>query len=134
MDWLRSPRNKLVALSVLLVVLAAAASINGINASVAARGVLGLCAAAGMAFWFWKQRSAQAKFALPPRLSVLAKTGLSQRCGLALVEADGRTYLVVHGDGFAEVCEAPTGAKVSGRRGAPRRRRTPRSKLTGGSR
>src|SRR5438445_13883204 len=134
MEWLRSPKNKLIVLSVLMLALAGAASVNGLNPALGARWILGLCAAGGLGFWLWKQRQATAKFALAPRLSVLSRTGLSQRCGLALVEADGKTYLVVHGAGYAEVCEAVCGAKVSGRRPVPRRRRNRHFKLPGGSR
>lgn len=42
----------------------------------------------------------------PEPLIIVSKTGLSQRCGLALVEVEGRRYLVAYGDTFAEIHEA----------------------------
>ncbi len=119
MELLRSPKNKLLAASAMLVVLAVAASAKGIDAGGIARWVLGAAAIAGIAFWFVKARSAGAKFALPGRLQVISRAGLSPKCGVALVEADGRTYLVVYGDGFAEVSPAPAVVTAKARR--PRR-------------
>ena len=59
---------------------------------------------AAVAF-FWKKRVAPSE-ATEPRLKILSKTGLSQRCGLALVEADGKTVLVAFGDGFAQLLDS----------------------------
>ena len=56
-----------------------------------------------------------------------ARAGLSARCGAALVDADGRRYLVTYGDGFANVLQvpAPEAAVQRARRPAlPHRRRT----------
>ncbi|MFB1481295.1 flagellar biosynthetic protein FliO [Corallococcus sp. RDP092CA] len=57
-------------------------------------------------------------------LRIVARTGLSQRCGLALVEADGRRYLVAYGDTFAELREtravAVLTSPLSGPAGKPR--------------
>jgi hypothetical protein len=69
----------------------------------------GLIAATGLALW---ARRARARGGVPgladaPRLVVVERVGLSPRTGLALVEVDGRTYVVVHGDGFARLCPAP---------------------------
>jgi hypothetical protein len=61
---------------------------------------------------------------LPERLKVVSRAGLSQRCGLVLVEADGRSFLVAFGDSFAEIHEAPASQRLLGppRRLSPRRR------------
>lgn len=120
MNFVRSPRNKLLAATAILLVLAVLAPIKGINAATAARVVLGIAAVGGMLWWFLKQKKQDpASFSMLPQLKVLSRAGLSQRCGLALVEADGRNYLVVYGDGFAEVTEAASARKP---RPATRRR------------
>ena len=116
MNLLRSPRNKIAAVSALLLALSLAAVAKGLDAVSVARWVLAAAAAAGLLFWGWKVRPAHGRFVLPNRLQVVSRAGLAQRCGVALVEADGRTFLVVHGDGYAEVCEAPVGGTPKGRR------------------
>jgi hypothetical protein len=52
---------------------------------------------------------------LPERLKVVSRAGLSQRCGIALVEADGRSFLVAFGDSFAEIHEPLLSKHVPGR-------------------
>jgi len=100
-----SPRNKLFAAAALLCVLPLAALAQGASPAVAARVVLGLCAAGGLAFWFVRAKGALpvSRFKRAPRLSVVQRVGLSARSGLALVEVDGRPFLIVHGDGFARI-------------------------------
>jgi flagellar biogenesis protein FliO len=124
MDFLRSPRNKLIAAAVLIAVLAAAAQAHGFDAVSLSRWLIAGLSMVGLGFWALKKRNAAPAFALPPRLRVLSKTGLSQRCSLALVEADGRNFLVAFGDGFAEMREAPHAAprtrKTSSRKGGVR--------------
>jgi hypothetical protein len=78
------------------------------------RVALGAALAASVAWWAVRTRPAGAPRAVP-RLAVVQRVGLSPRTGLALVEVDGRSYLVVHGDGFARLRPAP-------RRQPPRRR------------
>jgi flagellar protein FliO/FliZ len=121
MEILRSPKNKVIAASALMLVLAAAASMKGVDAASAARWILGAGAVVGAALWYRKAKATAGKFALPARLQVISRTGLSQRCGMALVEADGRTFLIVHGDGYAEVREAPPTVPIQARRSARRR-------------
>lgn len=125
MNLLRSPRNKIVAVSALLLTLSLVAVAKGLDAVAIARWVLAAAAAAGLLYWYWKVRPARGHFALPARLHVVSRAGLAQRCQVALVEADGRTFLVVHGEGYAEVCEAPAGRRTQGRR-TPRRPRCAR--------
>jgi flagellar protein FliO/FliZ len=120
MELLRSPRNKLIAASALLLVLVAAASLKGLDAAPIARIVLGAAAVIPFAVWVRRARKASTLSA-PVRLEVLSRTGLSQRCGVALVRAEGRTFLVVHGDGYAEICDAASAPPRARRPRPPRR-------------
>ena len=105
MNLLSSPKNKLLAASLALAALLVMASVNGVSATSVARTALAVGALAGIGWWWLRtRRSAPKKFQLAPRLSVVSRAGLSQRAGLALVEVDGRSFLVVHGDGYAEIC------------------------------
>ena len=119
----RSITLKLLAASLLLLLLAAFAQRSGVSAALLSRLVLGLLACAGLAAWLVKARRAgghlaSRPFQLPPRLGIAARVSLSARCGLALVEADGRRYLVAHGDGFAHLLNAlPPRAPVQARAG-----------------
>lgn len=105
MRW-RSPRGRLLLSAGLLaaLVLTAMARHQGLGGMGLWIGV-GCLAAAG---WLWRQGSpgrGGAPEEIP--LEVRARTGLSPRCGLALIEAEGERYLVVHGDGFATVHGMP---------------------------
>ncbi len=102
-----SPRRRLLAASGLLLVLAVLACLGRVSAAGAARGVLGAVVFAGLGWWMWRRGGAGPRFALPERLRVISRAGLSPRCGLALVEADGRVFLVAFGDSFAEIKPAP---------------------------
>ncbi len=108
MNFFRSPKNKLLLAAAAVVALAALAPSGGVSAPQVARVLLAAVALGGLAWWLHRARKAgpSAAFAAETRLRVLSRTGLSQRCGMALVEADGRNYLVVFGDGFAELQEA----------------------------
>ncbi|MCI0572155.1 MAG: flagellar biosynthetic protein FliO [Myxococcaceae bacterium] len=122
MEMLRSPRGKLaIALGLLLLLaLALATAAGATSAATIARWVLG-GSAAGLGVWMWHRRGNQqrARFALPGRLQVHARAGLSPRCSLALVEADGERFLVAFGEGFATI------RRAAAPRSAPPRR-TPR--------
>lgn len=99
-----TPRHKLLAAVALTALLPLVATLQGAPASVIARVLLGLSALAGIGFWFIRARGGlPSNFKKAPRLQVIQRVGLSQRNGLALVEVDGKPYLVVHGDGFARV-------------------------------
>ncbi len=105
MNLLSSPKNKLLAASAALAVLLVLASVNGISATGVARAALAVAALGGIGWWALKARQAvPKKFQFAPRLNVISRAGLSQRAGLALVEVDGRSFLVVHGEGYAEIC------------------------------
>ena len=102
---LKTPKAKLLAACGLLAALALIAPSQSMNPTMLARLVLGGVALAGLAWWAVRRQASPAKFALAPRLQVAARTGLSPKCSVALVEADGRTYLIAFGDGFAEIQE-----------------------------
>jgi flagellar protein FliO/FliZ len=97
-----TPRHKLFAAVALTALVPLIASVQG--ASNIARVLLGLSALTGIAFWFIRARGGlSSQFKKAPRLQVIQRVGLSQRNGIALVEVDGKPYLVVHGDGFARM-------------------------------
>jgi hypothetical protein len=127
-----SVRHRLLLASGLILVLAALASWGGLSASAGARWLLGAVLLTGLAWW-WSRRGARgSRFVLPERLQVISRAGLSQRCGIALVEADGRSFLVAYGDSFAEIRVSP-GLKrmpAQARRPALRRRASVHSKGT----
>lgn len=110
-----NPKTKILVASAVILALGTAAGVSGLNAALLARLALGGVAAAGFAWWYVKARRAGAANGEQPRLAIIARTGLSQRTGVALIEVDGKALLVVHGDGFAEVHQ-PGIAKQSARR------------------
>jgi flagellar protein FliO/FliZ len=118
MALLRSPRNKLLLATAAILLLALVAPMKEINAAAIARVLLAVACLGGIAWWFLRRRSFAEELAAAPRLRVLSRAGLSQRCGMALVQADGRNYLVVFGDGFAELKEAPVAGEVQSVGGA----------------
>lgn len=115
-----TPRTKLIAASVALTALIAMATFRGVSATAAARAALTLAALGGIGWWWLRSQklAPSKKFQLAPRMSVVSRAGLSQRTGLALVEVDGKSFLVVHGDGYAEICST-----VADKKTAPRARR-----------
>lgn len=115
-----SPRNKLLLALGLVLALAALAPLGGMSAASVARGLLGAAALVGLGWWLVRRGRADVRFALTERMRVVSRTGLSQRCGLALVEVDGSRYLVAFGDSFAEIrrAQAPVRVKSRSRRRA----------------
>jgi flagellar biogenesis protein FliO len=83
--------------------LAALAPVGGMPAASVARGLLGIVALAGLGGWLVRRGRAGSRFAPTEPMRVVSRTGLSQRCGLALVEVEGSRYLVAFGDSFAEI-------------------------------
>jgi flagellar protein FliO/FliZ len=128
-----SPRHRLLLASGLILGLAALAPLGGLSASGAARWILGAVALGTLGWWLWRRGGASPRFVLPDRLKVVSRAGLSQRCGIALVEADGRSFLVAFGDSFAEIHESPAPKRVpaQARRVSPRRRASMQSKGVG---
>ena len=58
-------------------------------------------AALGVLLWF--SGRTRREDSMPNRLEVIQRVGLTQRTAVALVEVDGQSYLIVHGDGFARM-------------------------------
>lgn len=103
-----SPRGRLLCAAALLVGLATLAPLGGLSWVGVSRLLVGSMALAGLA-WVLFRKGSGAGDARAPRvepLSIVSRTGLSQRCGLALVQVEGRHYLVAYGDTFAEIREA----------------------------
>jgi flagellar biogenesis protein FliO len=125
-----SPRRRLLLAGGLILALAAVASWGGLSASGVARWLLGAVLLAGFGWWLSRRNAGDPRFALPERLRVISRAGLSQRCAIALVEADGRGFLVAYGDSFAEIRAAPVPGRMptQARRPAPRRRASIHSK------
>ena len=102
MHWLRSSRNKLILACILALLVALGGSATGLSLSAVAQGLLVLSLAAA-AWVLLKSRVVGRPPSLPDRLQLIGRLGLAPRCGAVLVEVDGRTLLIVHGDGFATV-------------------------------
>lgn len=118
------PRRKLLLAGAILVVLAAAAGWTAGGAVTGARAALGVTGAAVCLVW-WRKRARMPGAPAPiPRLAVVERAGLSPRCSVALVRADGREYLIAFGDGYAQIHPTPSAPVRFGRR--PPRRRTSR--------
>lgn len=98
-----APRTKLLAASGLVVLLALAAPRGGLTAAGLARLLLGLAGLAAVAWWLARARARGTAFRIEEPLQVLSRRGLSPRCAVALVEAEGRRFLVTYGEGFAQV-------------------------------
>jgi flagellar biogenesis protein FliO len=113
-----SPRTKVLLACGLILGLAALAPLGGMSATSMARGLLGAVALAGLGWWLARRGRAESRFTLSERMRVVSRTGLSQRCGLALVEVEGSRYLVAYGDSFAEIrrAQAPRRVKTRSRR------------------
>jgi flagellar biogenesis protein FliO len=110
-----SPRNKLLLAGGLVLGLAVLAPLGGTSVTSVARGLLGAAALAGLGWWLVRRGRAGSRFALTERMRVVSRTGLSQRCGLALVEVEGSQYLVAFGDSFAEIHRARSPVRVKTR-------------------
>lgn len=109
-----TPRQKLIAAFAASGALALAAAISSGSMTTAARIVLGTLALAGLAAWVLKQQglALPRRFAKVPRLQVVQKVGLSARAGVALIEVDGRSFLIVHGEGGTRVRRVSSRAAV----------------------
>jgi flagellar protein FliO/FliZ len=114
-----SPRTKLLAASGLVLLLALLAPSGGLSAAGVARLLLALGALAAAGGWIARGRPRRAAFRIEEPLQVLSRRGLSPRCAVALVEAEGRRYLVTFGDSFAQVQPM----RRRRRTGSPRARR-----------
>lgn len=96
-------RKFLLGLGLLVGLMLLAALSRGAPSLGSAELWLGLAAVGvGCATWFGRGAKRSDSW-VEPALEVRARTGLTPRCGLALIEADGQSFLVVHGEGFATV-------------------------------
>ncbi|MCY1035745.1 hypothetical protein OV207_30170 [Corallococcus sp. BB11-1] len=102
-----SPRGRLLFAAALLVGLATLAPLGGFSLVGTSRLLVGALAVAGLGWVLVRKggETVDGDAPAPAPLSIVTRTGLSQRCGLALVEAEGRRYLVAYGDTFAEIHE-----------------------------
>lgn len=109
-----TPRNKLIAIGACAAALALAAALSSGSFTTGARIVLGAAALAGLAIWALKQKglALPGRFATTPRMQVVQKIGLSARSGVALIDVDGRSFLIVHGDGGTRIRRVSSRAAV----------------------
>lgn len=109
-----SPRLKLIGLGACTAALALAAALSSGSFTTGARIVLGAAAVAGLVGWALKQKglALPGRFAKTPRMQVVQKIGLSARTGVALVDVDGRSFLIVHGDGGTRIRRVSSRAAV----------------------
>lgn len=109
-----NPRQKLMAAGVMSGLLAIAAAFSSGSLTTGARIIVGALAVAGLATWVLKQKGLPltGRFAQTPRLQVVQKIGLSARAGVALIEVDGRSFLIVHGDGAPRIRRVSSRAAV----------------------
>ncbi|MBL8937457.1 MAG: flagellar biosynthetic protein FliO [Archangium sp.] len=109
-----SPRRKLIAAGALSALLALAAAVSSGSMTTGARIIVGALALAGLITWMLKQRglALPGRFAATPRLQVVQKVGLSPRSGVALIEVDGRSFLIVHGEGGTRIRRVSSRAAV----------------------
>ncbi|MBL8919696.1 MAG: hypothetical protein JNJ54_12585 [Myxococcaceae bacterium] len=109
-----SPRQKLLVAAVLTVALAMATAVSSGSMTTAARILLGAVVLGGLALWAMRGRGLELprRFSKVPRLQVVQKVGLSARSGVALIEVDGRSFLIVHGDGGTRIRRVSSRAAV----------------------
>lgn len=100
-----SPRSRLLLAGALVLGLASLGPLGGLSMAAAARWLLGAAALGGLGWWLHRRGTEGPGLTAAERLHVVSRAGLSPRCGLALVEVDGRSFLVAFGDAFAEIHE-----------------------------
>lgn len=132
-----SPRARLLTAGALVLALAALGPLGGLSMTSAARWLLGGAVLGGLGWWLHRRGATASGLSEVARMNVISRAGLSPRCGLALVEVDGRGYLVAFGDSFAEIRETQeqevvfARALAQARRPMPKRRGLVRGKGVG---
>ena len=121
-----APRTKLLAAATLVLLLALLAPRGGLSLVGLARGALALLLLGGAGWWLLRGRASRPTFRLREPLQVLSRQGLSPRCSVALLDADGRRFLVAYGEGFAQV-QAVVPRRRSRARRMPSQRGVPAS-------
>ncbi|MFP2962748.1 flagellar biosynthetic protein FliO [Myxococcus sp. 1LA] len=124
--FVHSPRSRLLLAGALVLGLSVLGPVAGASSTVAARWLLGGVALAVLGWWLLWRGGGATGAPEAPRLNVVSRAGLSQRCGVALVEVDGRSYLVAFGDAFAEIRETSAEEAEFGHVLAQARRPMPR--------
>ncbi|MFY2564441.1 flagellar biosynthetic protein FliO [Corallococcus terminator] len=102
-----SPRARLQVAMLLVLGLALLGPLGGVSVVSTARWLLVLGALSGLGWWWFRRGATGTRVASVERMQVISRAGLSPRCGLALVEVEGRGFLVAFGDAFAEVHALP---------------------------
>jgi flagellar protein FliO/FliZ len=125
-ESLRTPRAKLLVASALLLLLALVTPAGSLSVVGVARALLALALLAGAAWWMARRRAPRQAFRLRAPLEVLSRQGLSPRCSVALLQADGQRFLITYGDGFAQI-RPMASRKHSRSRRAAGQRSTPAS-------
>ncbi|NMO20300.1 hypothetical protein HPC49_43800 [Pyxidicoccus fallax] len=128
-----SPRSRLLVAGALVLGLAALGPLGGFSTTSAARWVLGAVALGGLGWWLRRRGAAGPGAPSVERMQVVSRAGLSPRCGLALVEVDGRSFLVAFGDSFAEIRETQEEEPLFARALAQARRPMPKRRVLGRS-
>lgn len=105
MTLLWSPKHKLMISLLALSTLVLGAGVTQASATTLARVLVGIGAVGGL-FWWWNFRTREVSQGPASRLKVVSRTGLSPECSVALLDVEGRTFLVVYGKGYAEIREA----------------------------
>ncbi|MFP2909247.1 flagellar biosynthetic protein FliO [Pyxidicoccus sp. 3LFB2] len=124
-----SPRARLLTAGALVLGLAALGPLGGLSMTSAARWLLGGVALGGLGWWLRRRGATGPGLPKVERMNVVSRAGLSPRCGLALVEVDGRGYLVAFGDSFAEIRETQEQEGVFARALAQARRPMPKRRV-----
>ncbi|MCP3103312.1 hypothetical protein LZ198_30965 [Myxococcus sp. K15C18031901] len=98
-----SPRARLFGAVVLVVGLSLLGPLGGASGVAGARVLLALVALATLGWWWHRRGVERTHVPAVERMRVISREGLSPRCGVALVEVEGRGFLVAYGDAFAEI-------------------------------
>lgn len=126
-----SPRARLLAAGALVLGLTALGPLGGLSMTSAARGLLGALALGGLGWWLRRREASGPDTPRLARMQVVSRAGLSPRCGLALVEVDGRSFLVAFGDSFVEIRETQEQEDVFAQALAQARRPMPKPRVPG---
>ena len=98
-----SSKNKVLVATAALLGVVWMNTFFGLSVTTASRVTLGV-ALLGALFILGKGGKEGAHAATPSaRLKLLSQVGLSRGCRASLLEADGQTYMVIHGEGHAQI-------------------------------
>lgn len=101
-------RNKLLWAGIFLAAFLLLGARTEADAAQLARWIIGALALLGLIFWARTRGTAALVLPQEKPLEIVSRAGLSGRCGVSLVKAHGRSFLVIHGDGFAKVTALPS--------------------------